>query len=106
MEMKTTLNVDDRLLRQAKKVALERGITLTRLFEDALRAAIAQPRRTTRFRLHWDSVQGRRAPEIDIADRCALYDLMEPPRIVARRPILGDASGGDRGRLGARQPGR
>lgn len=76
--MKTTLNVDDRLLRQAKKVALERGITLTRLFEDALRATIAEPRRRTEFRLRWEPVQGRRAPGIDVADRGALYDLMEP----------------------------
>jgi hypothetical protein len=75
--VKTTLNVDDRLLRQAKKVALERGVTLTRLFEDALRTAVAEPRPRGDFRLRWTPVQGRRAPTVDIADRDALYDLME-----------------------------
>lgn len=77
MAMKTTLNVDDRLLRQAKKVALERGVTLTRLFEDALRAAVAGPSKGHDFHLRWTPVQGRGAPAVDVADRDALYDLME-----------------------------
>jgi hypothetical protein len=76
-QMKTTLNVDDRLLRQAKQVALERGVTLTKLFEDALRAAVVEPRPRQHFHLRWTPVQGRGPAAVDIADRDALHDLME-----------------------------
>lgn len=76
--MKTTLNVDDDLMRTAKRVAAERGVTLTQVIEEALRSALTEPhRRKGRFRLRWKPVSGRRAPDVDIADRDALYDRME-----------------------------
>lgn len=76
--MKTTLNLDDQLLRTAKKVAAERGVTLTRVIEEALRAALVPPPdRKPRFRLRWTPVRGRRPPDVDIADREALYARME-----------------------------
>jgi hypothetical protein len=77
MVMKTTLNLDDHLLRAAKKAAAERGVTLTSIVEDALRAALIEsPARTTaRFRM--PVVKGRRVPAVDVADRDALYRRME-----------------------------
>ena len=76
--MKTTLNLDDQLLRTAKKMAAERGITLTQVIDEALRAAVsAPPRRGDGARLKWATVKGRRPPDVDIADRDALYDRME-----------------------------
>ncbi|MBI2237767.1 MAG: type II toxin-antitoxin system VapB family antitoxin [Actinobacteria bacterium] len=76
--MKTTLNLDDALLRAAKKMAAERGVTLTQVIEEALRAAVTEPRdRRGPFRLQWATVKGRRPPDVDIADRDALYDRME-----------------------------
>jgi hypothetical protein len=38
--MRTTLDLDDRLLQQAERRALEQGETLTRFIEDALRARL------------------------------------------------------------------
>jgi len=38
--MRTTLNLDDDLLRDAKRLAAERGTTLTAVMEDALRIAV------------------------------------------------------------------
>jgi hypothetical protein len=75
--MKTTLNLDDRVLRLAKKAAADRGVTLTQVVEEALSAALlpSVPRGT--FQLGWTPVKGRRPPDIDIADRSALYDRME-----------------------------
>ena len=76
--VKTTLNLDDRLFREAKKMAAERGVTLTQVIEEALRAALAQPPdRGAPLRLRWPTRQGRRPPDVDIADRDALYDRME-----------------------------
>lgn len=75
--MKTTLNLDDRLLRSAKKAAAERGVTLTQVIEEALAAALTMkdPKHLTEFR--WKVIHGRRRPDLDIADRNALYDFME-----------------------------
>ncbi|CAN5670070.1 hypothetical protein BH23CHL8_BH23CHL8_16850 [soil metagenome] len=78
--MKTTLNLDDQLLHLAKKSAADRGVTLTQVVEEALSAAILTRAQETGFRLRWTPVTGGRVPEIDVADRSALYDRMEGPR--------------------------
>lgn len=75
--MKTTLNLDDELIRRGKRLAADRGITLTALVETALRAELAgtAPRRP--FVLHLPTVRGDRPSATDPADRDALYGLME-----------------------------
>jgi hypothetical protein len=75
--LKTTLNLDDQLLRLAKKSAAERGVTLTQVVEEALSAAVLRPPRVDRFQLRWTPIAGRRLPDVDVADRSALYDRME-----------------------------
>jgi hypothetical protein len=74
---RTTLDLDERLAREAKKAAAERGITLTRLIEEALREALAPPVPASDFVLGWEPVHGDALPDVDIADRGALYDRME-----------------------------
>jgi hypothetical protein len=76
--MKTTLDMDDELLRRAKREAAAAGMTLRSFVEEALRAKLlpATPRREP-FKLVLPIVEGRRPPAVDIADRDALYDLME-----------------------------
>ena len=79
--MRTTLNLDDDLLRDAKRLAAERGTTLTALMEDALRSVVrrveqAEPRR--RVRLPTSGVPGEGfMPGVDISDNAALRDLMD-----------------------------
>ncbi|MCA1831293.1 MAG: DUF6364 family protein [Actinomycetota bacterium] len=76
--MKTTLNLDDALLRSAKKIAAERGTTLTSVVEEALRAVVnPRDRRSARQRFRWVVVSGSELPTADLADRKALYDIME-----------------------------
>jgi len=77
MKAKTTLNLDDGLLREAKKRAAQEGTTLTQVVEDALRAALTAtpPERPYEFR--FTIVDGGGPPLADVADRDALYDLME-----------------------------
>lgn len=41
--MQTTLRIDDHLYREAKAQAAREGISMTRLFEDALRKRIQSP---------------------------------------------------------------
>lgn len=74
--MKTTLNLNDEVLRRCKQSAARNGVTLTRFVEDALRAKLA-PQPNQRFRLRLLTVQGTRAPNVDITDRDALYDVID-----------------------------
>jgi hypothetical protein len=41
--MRTTLVLEDRLFREAKRLAATRGVTLSEVVNDALRAALARP---------------------------------------------------------------
>lgn len=81
LAMKTTLNLDDELLRRAKARAAAMGKTLTAFVEEALRGQLAPRReRGPAFRLRLPTERGAAPPAVDIADRDALYDLMEGRR--------------------------
>ena len=76
--MRTTLDVNDALLRDAKRLAAERAETLTSIVEDALRQYLAPPpERAGKFRLRLLTKRGRTLPGVDLADRDALYERME-----------------------------
>lgn len=75
--MKTTLNLDDRLLREAKKRAAEEGRTLTSVVEEALRRSLAQEPPSEPFRFRPVTVRGTRPPAVDLDDHDALLEFME-----------------------------
>jgi hypothetical protein len=76
--MRTTLDLDDVVLRQAKKLAAEEGKTLTRVVEEALRDRVTpQKRRGKPFKLKLLTKKGRLVPGTNLADRDALYERME-----------------------------
>ena len=76
--MKTTLNFDDRLIRDAKSEAAARGETLTSLIEQALRAFLRRPAgRKTPFRLTLLTKSGQPVAGINWDDRDSIYDRME-----------------------------
>jgi hypothetical protein len=75
--MKTTIELDDELLRLAKQSAAASGISLRTYLEDTLRARLLPgPQQRRQFRLELPVVAGNAPPAVDIADRNALYDLM------------------------------
>jgi len=77
--MRTTLRLNDRLLSEVKRTAMESGCTLTAFIEDALREALAR-RKTRRSRrpLGRKAVGGRGAlPGVDLDDPARLRDLMD-----------------------------
>ena len=79
--MRTTLDLDDKLLARARKSAGERGMTLTAVIEEALAAALAaRPKREEPFVLAWHPRHGRYIGGVDIADRRALQDVMDDRR--------------------------
>lgn len=75
--MKTTLNLNDELLRRAKREAATRGTTLTAVVEDALRSALSEATGVREhFTLRLPTVKGGPAA-VDPADRAALYELLD-----------------------------
>ncbi len=75
--MKTTLNLDEALPRDAKKAAADRGTTLTHLVEEALRETLTEPVTGEPFTLRLVTERGTRPPAVDIADRDALNDFLD-----------------------------
>ena len=76
--MRTTIDIDDRLLALAKRRALEKRTSLRKVIESALQRALMESRKApAQFRLEWKTVRGNRIPGIDISDRDALYERME-----------------------------
>lgn len=77
--MRTTIRLDDLLLREVKREAARSGMTLTAMIEEALRerlartASRAEPR--TPVRLKTVGGQGL-CPGVDLDDSAALLDLM------------------------------
>jgi hypothetical protein len=57
--MKTTLDIADPLLREAKHVAAREGTTLRALVEQGLRQVVAEKKQKRAFRLRKASFKGR-----------------------------------------------
>ena len=76
--MRTTLNLDDNLIRAAKRRAAETGRTLSSMIESALREIIEHEKKPKlSYRLRWVTVKGGVQPGVDLDDRDALIDRME-----------------------------
>jgi hypothetical protein len=82
--MKTTIELPDELLVEAKKRAAELRWPLRRLIEDGLRAQLAgtakasRPRRARRIR--WVTVPGGLPSGVDIRDRGVMHEWIRRQR--------------------------
>ena len=76
--MRTTLNLDDRLMKAAKQEAARSGRTLTSVIEDALRSSLAAGNtRTGPSPAKLVISRGAPLPGVDLDNSAALLDLME-----------------------------
>jgi hypothetical protein len=74
--MKTTVEISDSLLREARKLAAREGVTLRTLVERGLHRVIAETRHGTPFKLRRASFRGKGlAPELNEASWDRLRDL-------------------------------
>lgn len=74
--MKTTLEISDPLLRDARKVAAQEGRTLRALVEQGLRKIVAEKKKRGQFQLRKVSFKGRGLrPELADAGWDRLRDL-------------------------------
>jgi hypothetical protein len=73
--MKTTFNIDDQVMTRLREEAARRGKTITELVESALRLLLKTQK--TRKSLPDLPSFGGGLPRVNIANREALYDLMD-----------------------------
>jgi hypothetical protein len=75
--MKTTVNLPDELFRQAKMTAVERNVTLTELFESAVRHEIFGSSRGS-YKMEDRSFKGEAGllPGVDLSDWTQIRDLV------------------------------
>jgi hypothetical protein len=86
--MRTTINLDDALLAEARQVAARTGRTLTAVVEDALRESLHRRHATARRGIELPRFgEGGVRPGVDLDDSAALLDLMEQDD-----PIAGHAT--------------
>ena len=79
--MRTTIRIDEQLLREAKQLAVRSHKSLTSVIEDALRESLARQRSSGQrepVRLVTCGGKGL-LPGVDLDDSAALLDVMESP---------------------------
>jgi hypothetical protein len=79
--MRTTLDIDDPILKDLKRLQQREGRSLGRLVSDLLAQALAQPgasRRTAAPAFAWHSKPMR--AKVDLADKDAVLDAMDERR--------------------------
>jgi hypothetical protein len=77
--MKTTIEIDDRLLEQMKSRARQRGITLRRLLEEFARAGLARTGRRRPYMFKDFSFKGEGlVPGVRLEDREQMRRLLYP----------------------------
>ena len=75
--MKTTIELPDDLLFEAKKRAAELRLPLRRLLEEGLRARLATATRVRTGRpIRWVTVDGGLPPGVDLSSREALHEWL------------------------------
>jgi hypothetical protein len=76
--MKTTLDLPDELLIEAKKKAAEQRRPLRALVEEGLRMVLKKPGRSPRKKVvHLVTVKGGLDPKLDLSSREKMWDWIE-----------------------------
>lgn len=77
--MRTTIRLDEALLREARTYSAARGRTFTSLVEEAIRAILRRPAtdKGARIELPVSKASGGTLPGVDLDDASALLDTMD-----------------------------
>ncbi len=78
--VRTTLQLDDELVVQAKISATRTGRTLSQVIEDALRQALASRAEPPRRRVSVPTSPGRPMPGVNLDDNAGILDVMDGNR--------------------------
>jgi Arc/MetJ family transcription regulator len=75
--MRTTIELNDEIFRQAKRRAADEHSALREIVEAALRQNLGKRSRGGGFKLKWRTESGRLLPGVRLDDRDSLFDLMD-----------------------------
>lgn len=75
--MRTTIDLNDELMRRIKRLAADQGVTFREIVEGALRGLLERKPSRKTYRLRWRSEKGHLQPGVRIDDRESLFDLMD-----------------------------
>ncbi|MBI1948720.1 MAG: DUF2191 domain-containing protein [Deltaproteobacteria bacterium] len=76
--MRTTVSLDDLVLKRAKQAAAARGVSLARLVEDAVRAELERkPAKGAVLELPVSTAQGGLRPGVDLRRNESLWEALE-----------------------------
>ena len=79
MRVRTTLTLDDEVLKAARRRAREQERPLKDVINEALRQGLAmgETRRLPAYTFRLKTVEGRLLPGVDLTDRDKLFELMD-----------------------------
>jgi hypothetical protein len=79
MRMRTTLTLDDVVLKAARRRARDQERPLKDVINEALRQGLAmsEAHAATTYKFRLKTVEGRLLPGVDLTDRDKLFELME-----------------------------
>jgi hypothetical protein len=80
LSMRTTVRLDEKVLAEAKKLAVDTGRSLTQVIEDSLRMALARrkaKKSAKPIKLHTSKGGKGLQPGVDLSSNVALQDLMD-----------------------------
>ena len=79
MRVRTTLTLDDEVLKAARRRAREQERPLKDVINEALRQGLAmgETRRPPVYTFRLKTVEGRLLPGVDLTDRDKLFELMD-----------------------------
>ena len=75
--MRTTIDLNDELMRRVKRLAADEGVTFRELVERALRGLLERKPGRKPYKLRWRTEKGQVQPGVRLDDRDALFDLMD-----------------------------
>jgi hypothetical protein len=75
--MRTTVDIADEVMRQAKKRAADEQVPLRDIVEAALREYLSGKPKDSGYRFTWTTEKGALMPGVDLDDRDALFDIMD-----------------------------
>jgi hypothetical protein len=75
--MKTTLELPDELLIEAKKRAAEERRPLRSIVEEGLRLVLRKPERRQKRQVHLITVKGGLPKDLDLSNREAMYEWFD-----------------------------
>jgi hypothetical protein len=73
---RTTLVIEDAILRELKTRAAREGRTFQEVANEAMRLGLRAPK--GRYRLDWEPWDSELQPGVDLDDRDRLYELLDP----------------------------